>query len=61
MFLVFDVELLFIYPWAVAAYRSESWLPEGIGRPVFWAVLVFLVLLVVAYVYDWKKGVFRWR
>jgi NADH-quinone oxidoreductase subunit A len=61
MFLVFDVELLFLYPWAVAAYHEESWLPAEIRRPVFWAVLVFLALLLVAYLYDWRKGVFRWR
>jgi NADH-quinone oxidoreductase subunit A len=61
MFLVFDVELLFLYPWAVVAYREERWLPAEFSFPVFWSVLVFLALLVVAYVYDWKKGVFRWR
>ena len=77
MFLVFDVELLFLYPWAVAAYRptQEGGLP---GLPVkadevvpeiyqeyrftvFVSILVFLILLVVAYVYDWRKGVFKWR
>jgi NADH-quinone oxidoreductase subunit A len=61
MFLVFDVELLFLYPWAVVAYREERWLPAVFSTPVFWSVLVFLALLVVAYAYDWKKGVFRWR
>jgi NADH-quinone oxidoreductase subunit A len=61
MFLVFDVELLFLYPWAVAAYRDEPWLPVEMGHAVFWAVLVFIGLLFVAYLYDWKKGVFRWR
>ena len=60
MFLVFDVELLFLYPWAVVAYR-EGGLPDGVRGPVFWCVLVFILLLVVAYAYDWKKGVFRWR
>src|SRR5262245_28646697 len=60
MFLVFDVELLFLYPWAVTAY-SEAALPAALGRPIFWTVVVFLALLLVAYVYDWKKGVFRWR
>jgi NADH-quinone oxidoreductase subunit A len=60
MFLVFDVELLFLYPWAVTAY-SETALPAALGRPVFWTVVVFLALLLVAYLYDWKKGVFRWR
>jgi NADH-quinone oxidoreductase subunit A len=64
MFLVFDVELLFLYPWAVAAYRvvdGEAVLPALLRGPAFWAVLVFIVLLVVAYVYDWRRGVFRWR
>ena len=60
MFLVFDVELLFLYPWAVAAYR-EGGFGDVLAGPVFWCVLVFILLLFVAYVYDWKKGVFRWR
>jgi NADH-quinone oxidoreductase subunit A len=62
MFLVFDVELLFLYPWAVVAYREgELELPAELRTAVFWCVLSFIVLLLVAYVYDWKKGVFRWR
>jgi NADH:ubiquinone oxidoreductase subunit 3 (subunit A) len=60
LFLVFDVELLFLYPWAVAAYQ-EGALPRGFGRVVFWEMLVFLATLVVAYVYAWRKGVFKWR
>jgi len=60
MFLVFDVELLFLYPWAVTAYQ-EGGLPATLRGPVFWTVLVFIALLLVAYVYDWRKGVFRWR
>jgi NADH:ubiquinone oxidoreductase subunit 3 (subunit A) len=59
-FLVFDVELLFLYPWAVTAY-AEDGLPAVFRGPVFWTVLIFLALLVVAYIYDWRKGVFRWR
>ncbi len=61
MFLVFDVELLFLYPWAVSAYRDEGVFPPELRLPIFWAVLAFLGLLVVAYLYDWKKGVFKWR
>jgi NADH:ubiquinone oxidoreductase subunit 3 (subunit A) len=61
MFLVFDVELLFLYPWAVAAYREGGGFGDTLAGPVFWCVLVFILLLFVAYVYDWKKGVFRWR
>ncbi len=61
MFLVFDVELLFLYPWGVIAYNEYLGLPGELSFPIFWSVLVFLGLLVVAYVYDWRKGVFRWR
>ena len=65
-FLVFDVELLFLYPWAVASRN-----PEGIKvavergwvtRPlVFGEVMVFIALLALGFVYAWRKGVFRWR
>ena|SRR5713101_833119 len=61
LFLVFDVELLFLYPWAVVAYRDPPMLPEEFRSLVFWEVLVFLATLVVAYVYAWRKGVFQWR
>jgi NADH-quinone oxidoreductase subunit A len=63
LFLVFDVELLFLYPWAVSAYREEEGplIPAGLGSLVFWEVIVFLATLAVGYVYAWRKGVFRWR
>ena len=66
-FLVFDVELLFLYPWAVAARH-----PEGVDAAVeaqqiasrdlvFFGTIAFLTLLVLGLVYDWRKGVFQWR
>ena len=66
-FLVFDVELLFLYPWAVvfgAKARAGDAAAEIVeGRPplIFVGGLVFLGLLVLGFVYDWRKGVFRWR
>ena len=60
MFLVFDVELLFLYPWAVVAYQDGG-IPQVLRGPVFWCVLVFILLLLIAYIYDWRKGVFKWR
>jgi NADH-quinone oxidoreductase subunit A len=61
LFLVFDVELLFLYPWAVIAYRDEPLLPGALQQVQFWEILVFLATLIVAYVYAWRKGVFQWR
>jgi NADH-quinone oxidoreductase subunit A len=69
LFLVFDIELLFLYPWA-ASYQivgkdSDNSvlmvLPRQIQGVVFWEVLAFLVTVVVAYVYAWRRGVFKWR
>jgi len=63
LFLVFDVELLFLYPWAVVAYSDEASRPwhDAFGHIMFWEVIVFIVSLGVGYVYAWRKGVFRWR
>ena len=60
LFLVFDVELLFLYPWAVSAYATNG-LPVELRGTVFAVMLVFMATLVIAYVYAWRKGVFRWR
>ncbi len=61
LFLVFDVELLFLYPWAVSAYLDEGGIPMELRRTVFGVMLVFMGTLAIAYVYAWRKGVFRWR
>jgi NADH:ubiquinone oxidoreductase subunit 3 (subunit A) len=63
LFLVFDVELLFLYPWAVAAYRegNETLIPAELRPAVVVTILVFLVTLAIGYIYAWRKGVFQWR
>ena len=60
LFLVFDVELLFLYPWA-ATYQEGSIIPIDFRDIVFWEILSFLASVVIAYIYAWRKGVFRWR
>jgi NADH-quinone oxidoreductase subunit A len=61
LFLVFDVELLFLYPWSVSAYLSEGGIAAGLRTTVFGVMLVFIGTLAIAYIYAWRKGVFRWR
>jgi NADH:ubiquinone oxidoreductase subunit 3 (subunit A) len=63
LFLVFDVELLFLYPWAVLAYSDGAgrvW-KDVFGKIVFLEIIAFLATVVIAYVYAWRKGVFQWR
>ena len=52
LFIVFDLEIAFLFPWAVA-------LPS-IGGFGLWAMGIFLVILVVGFVYEWKKGALEW-
>ena len=57
-FLLFDVEIIFLYPWAVSYSQLDPGSPEAkiyLGR-----ILFFLATSVIAYVYAWKKGVFKW-
>ena len=63
VFLIFDVELLFLYPWAVANKHADGFRSlEGFSAALmFGEVLLFIALLTAAFVYVWRKGVFRWR
>jgi NADH-quinone oxidoreductase subunit A len=61
LFLIFDVELLFLYPWAVSAYVDSGGIAAGLSDLVFGVMLFFMATLAIAYVYAWRKGVFRWR
>jgi NADH-quinone oxidoreductase subunit A len=78
VFLLFDVELLYLYPWVVAQWSVGAAPPAStpaaaapvvatVGIPpvfrglVFWEILAFVVILVAAYAYAWRKGVFEWR
>lgn len=51
-FVIFDIEVVFLYPWAVA-------LPN-LGLFALIAMLVFLLILVFSLVYDWRKGALEW-
>ncbi len=60
IFLVFDVEVLFIIPWLyVFNNERHSWVTLPLGT-LFVSILVFTLILLVAYIYAWGKGVFQW-
>jgi NADH-quinone oxidoreductase subunit A len=52
IFLLFDIEIAFLYPWAMAL--------RDLGWPGFVQVLLFMLLLLAGYVYVWRKGVLDW-
>ncbi|HTR57733.1 MAG TPA: NADH-quinone oxidoreductase subunit A [Casimicrobiaceae bacterium] len=53
LFILFDLEIAFLFPWAVV-------LPD-IGIFGFWSMMIFLGILIIGFVYEWKKGALEWE
>ncbi|HSC22782.1 MAG TPA: NADH-quinone oxidoreductase subunit A [Casimicrobiaceae bacterium] len=53
LFILFDLEIAFLFPWAVVL--------QDIGHFGFVAMLVFLAILVVGFIYEWRKGALEWE
>jgi NADH-quinone oxidoreductase subunit A len=58
LFIVFDIEAIFLYPWAVLLLPSDGY--AGLGWPGFISMGIFVLTLVAGLVYVWKKGVLDW-
>ena len=53
LFIIFDLEVAFLFPWAVSL--------GDIGVFGFWSMVVFLAVLTVGFIYEWKKGALEWE
>lgn len=53
LFIIFDLEIAFLFPWAVTLGE--------IGVFGFWSMMVFLTLLTVGFIYEWKRGALEWK
>lgn len=53
LFILFDLEIAFLFPWAIVL--------QDIGGFGFWAMMIFLAILVVGFAYEWKKGALEWE
>ena len=53
LFIIFDLEIAFLFPWAIVL--------DEIGIFGFWAMMLFLTILVVGFIYEWKKGALEWE
>ena len=52
LFIIFDLEVSFLFPWAVA-FRD-------VGHYGFWAMMIFLGVLTIGFIYEWRKGALEW-
>ena len=52
LFIIFDLEVAFLFPWAVAF--------KQVGAFGFWSMMVFLAVLTIGFVYEWRKGALEW-
>ena len=57
LFIIFDLEVAFLFPWAVALMK----LPHDVSVYAFWSMMLFLGVLTVGFVYEWKKGALEWE
>jgi NADH-quinone oxidoreductase subunit A len=53
LFIIFDLEVAFLFPWAISL--------GDIGALGFWSMIIFLGVLTVGFVYEWKKGALEWE
>lgn len=53
LFTIFDLEVAFIFPWAVSLGK--------IGLFGFWSMVIFLSVLTIGFIYEWKKGALEWE
>ena len=53
LFIIFDLEVAFLFPWAVAF--------KDVGLLGFWSMMVFLAVLTIGFAYEWKKGALEWE
>tara|TARA_B110000037_G_scaffold56628_1_gene69178 strand:- start:197 stop:562 length:366 start_codon:yes stop_codon:yes gene_type:complete len=53
LFIIFDLEIAFLFPWAVAF--------KDISMAGFWSMMVFLAVLTAGFAYEWKKGALEWQ
>ena len=52
LFIIFDLEIAFLFPWAVTL--------KSLGALGFWSMMIFLFILTIGFIYEWKKGALDW-
>ncbi|QLK52233.1 NADH-quinone oxidoreductase subunit A [Ehrlichia ruminantium] len=53
LFIIFDLEIAFLFPWSICL--------SDIGVGGFWSMMIFLVILIIGFIYEWSKGALEWE
>jgi NADH-quinone oxidoreductase subunit A len=53
LFIIFDLEVAFLFPWAISL--------KEVGLFGFWSMMIFLTILTIGFVYEWRKGALEWE
>jgi len=52
LFIIFDLEIMFLFPWSVSLYLIDFF--------GYWSMMYFLIILIIGFIYEWKKGALEW-
>jgi NADH-quinone oxidoreductase subunit A len=61
LFIIVDLDVAFLFPWAVTLFNPELGLDRGFQVFSFWSMFVFLAVFFIGFAYEWKKGALEWR
>ena len=61
LFIIVDLDVAFLFPWAVTLFNPELGADRDFQIFAFWSMFVFLAVFAVGFLYEWKKGALEWR
>ncbi|MEM9170035.1 MAG: NADH-quinone oxidoreductase subunit A [Pseudomonadota bacterium] len=61
LFIIVDLDVAFLFPWAVALFNPELGTDRNFQIFAFWSMFVFLAVFAIGFLYEWKKGALEWR
>jgi NADH-quinone oxidoreductase subunit A len=61
LFIIVDLDVAFLFPWAVTLFNPELGADRDFQIFAFWSMFVFLAVFAIGFLYEWKKGALEWR
>ena len=61
LFIIVDLDVAFLFPWAVSLFNPELGMDRNFQIYAFWSMFVFIAVFAIGFLYEWKKGALEWR